>query len=245
MKKIIISAFVSVSFFSTANATSNILQDVTKLRQKYDECRAGQSVIGIEPRVYEKCENEREHVMGEVKGYQYKISALETKIQQYAIEMAQLKKQNSTLAQELHDAKSMITTAKHVSPTILKASAIKPIEKIQANEFKQVPVLIPQAHSVKAIEKIKVAELKSTPPAPIIKDTKKMINSAYRMAVEGIIYNAPNGDPVDKWEEHRSFTAGNPSEGWIHISGYFVNRVWTAPKEDEKLWVKESDVIRR
>ena len=69
--------------------------------------------------------------------------------------------------------------------------------------------------------------------------------SAYRMAVDAPIFNAPGGSIVDRWEARRSFTAGPPSAGWVRITGYFVNRVWQPAAENESLWVRESDVIRR
>ncbi|MFY9143071.1 hypothetical protein [Sulfuricurvum sp.] len=88
-----------------------------------------------------------------------------------------------------------------------------------------------------------VAVLKA--PAVSAPAVKKGTSSAYRMAANAPIYNAPGGHQVDTWEERRSFTAGNPSNGWVHITGYFVNRVWQSTAEGENLWVKESDVIRR
>ena len=83
---------------------------------------------------------------------------------------------------------------------------------------------------------------KAASPSPA---HKKSGSSAYRMASNASIYNAPGGAPVDTWETRRSFTAGEPSGGWVHITGYFVNRVWQPTREDEHLWVRESDVIRR
>ncbi len=74
---------------------------------------------------------------------------------------------------------------------------------------------------------------------------KKGGASAYRMASDAPIYNAPGGAIVDTWEARRSFTAGEPSGGWVRITGYFVNRVWQPAREDERLWVRESDVMRR
>jgi hypothetical protein len=91
----------------------------------------------------------------------------------------------------------------------------------------------------------KVSTPTETKPIAAETTTKKGKSSAYRMATNAPIYTAPGGSQADTWEERRSFTAGNPSNGWVHITGYFVNRVWTATKEDENLWVKESDVIRR
>jgi hypothetical protein len=72
---------------------------------------------------------------------------------------------------------------------------------------------------------------------------KKSGPSAYRMATNAPVYNAPGGSVVDTWEEKRSFTSGTTANGWVKITGYFVNRVWTSAERD--LWVKESDVIRR
>ncbi len=75
--------------------------------------------------------------------------------------------------------------------------------------------------------------------------SKKSKSSAYRMAANAPIYNAPGGSHIDTWEARRSFTAGNPSGGWVHITGYFVNRVWQPTAPEENLYVRESDVIRR
>lgn len=75
--------------------------------------------------------------------------------------------------------------------------------------------------------------------------TKKGGSSAYRISGNAPIYNAPGGSQIDTWEDRRSFTAGNPSGGWVHITGYFVNRVWQPTAPGENLYVRESDVIRR
>ncbi len=111
------------------------------------------------------------------------------------------------------------------------------------------------------MEKLKAKKGKLTPPkmskiaqTPDIKTSvvsaastpkKGGFSSAYRMASNAPIYNAPGGSQVDTWEARRSFTAGNPSNGWVHITGYFVNRVWTPTGAGENLYVRESDVIRR
>ena len=65
------------------------------------------------------------------------------------------------------------------------------------------------------------------------------------MASNAPIYNGPNGKIIDTWEARRSFTGSGASNGWIHITGYFVNRVFQGVSEGENLWVKENDAIRR
>lgn len=90
---------------------------------------------------------------------------------------------------------------------------------------------------------LKAPESKVPVAASSTSTGKKSAPSAYRMATNAPVYNAPGGSVVDTWEARRSFTSGTVSNGWIKITGYFVNRVWQ--RADEELWVKESDVIRR
>lgn len=98
-------------------------------------------------------------------------------------------------------------------------------------------------------QKLAQNQVDTPPKASPVKQTsnsaQKGKSSAYRMASNAPIYNAPGGAVVDTWEARRSFTAGNPSGGWVHITGYFVNRVWQPTAAGENLYVRESDVIRR
>lgn len=123
------------------------------------------------------------------------------------------------------------------------------MEKLKAKTAKLVPPKMTKvtAQSVAVSEKtskvLKAPESK-TPVAVLSSSTgKKSAPSAYRMATNAPVYNAPGGSVVDTWEARRSFTSGTVNNGWIKITGYFVNRVWQ--RADEDLWVKESDVIRR
>ncbi|OHD80791.1 MAG: hypothetical protein A3D90_00900 [Sulfuricurvum sp. RIFCSPHIGHO2_02_FULL_43_9] len=111
------------------------------------------------------------------------------------------------------------------------------MEKLKAKKGKLTP---PKMTKIAQTPEVKtpVVSAASTPK-------KGGFSSAYRMASNAPIYNAPGGSQVDTWEARRSFTAGNPSNGWVHITGYFVNRVWTSTGVGENLYVRESDVIRR
>lgn len=123
------------------------------------------------------------------------------------------------------------------------------MEKLKAKTAKLVPPKTTKmtAQSVVVPEKtskvLKAPELKAPVTASTVSPSKKSAPSAYRMATNAPVYNAPGGSVVDTWEARRSFTSGTVSNGWIKITGYFVNRVWQ--RADQELWVKESDVIRR
>lgn len=164
-----------------------------------------------------------------IKALEAKLKSAELKIAAYdkekksAASNASLERQIDTLALELERQKSINEKLKQVSkPAMKKGSAVATVEK-QAN---------PSA--IKVVNEPKKAVQKSKNSA-----------SAYRMASDATIYNAPGGAAVDKWEARRSFTAGDPINGWVKITGYFVNRVWQPAGDNENLWVKESDVIRR
>lgn len=93
-------------------------------------------------------------------------------------------------------------------------------------------------------EKVKaITPVAKTPVVAASEPVKKSSPSAYRMATNAPVYNAPGGSVVDTWEARRSFTSGTSLNGWVKITGYFVNRVWQ--RADEEMWVKESDVIKR
>lgn len=123
------------------------------------------------------------------------------------------------------------------------------MEKLKAKTAKLVPPKTTKmaVQSVAVPEKtskvLKAPESKVPVAASSTSTGKKSAPSAYRMATNAPVYNAPGGSVVDTWEARRSFTSGTVSNGWIKITGYFVNRVWQ--RADEELWVKESDVIRR
>ncbi|MCK9474034.1 hypothetical protein [Sulfurimonas sp.] len=67
--------------------------------------------------------------------------------------------------------------------------------------------------------------------------------SAFRLKTDSIIYDGINGNAIDKWERGTSFTSNTMSEGWVKISGYFVNRKWK--KAQKELWVRSAQTIKR
>ncbi|MDD5159448.1 MAG: IMCp domain-containing protein [Sulfuricurvum sp.] len=323
MKIILLSLCTAVCLNAVTNESQAILGDVAKLRQKYEECRAGQCVVqGIEPKVLAECiaknkalSQEIAQKSGVIKSLEQTLIARDQKLretltrynalneqantakvsrierQNLTASLVKAKEENERLLKELKKSapaqsavqekivykdrpvvqekviekvvykdrpviqEKVVEKVVYQDRAVVKEKVVykdRPVEKVV---YKDRPVI--QEKIVTKIIKTpalpeKVSKVVHTPEAkaPItasITPVAKKIgfSSAYRMASNAPIYNAPNGSQVDTWEERRSFTAGNPSSGWVHITGYFVNRVWTAAREDENLWVKESDVIRR
>jgi len=66
----------------------------------------------------------------------------------------------------------------------------------------------------------------------------------FRLKNDAKIYDSfENPKYLFTWEKGRSFTSNKKTDGWIKITGYFVNRVWQPASED--LWVHEEDVLQR
>jgi len=63
---------------------------------------------------------------------------------------------------------------------------------------------------------------------------------SYKLKYDSIIYNGINGKMITKWLENTSFTSGVKTKTWIKITGYFVNKKWTAAKKD--MWIKIKQV---
>ncbi len=105
------------------------------------------------------------------------------------------------------------------------------------------PLGKPSAQAPNTADKLSKTSTVSSMAVPPASSVKKSAPSAYRMATNAPVYSAPGGAVVDTWEARRSFTSGTAANGWVKITGYFVNRVWQ--RADQDLWVKESDVIKR
>lgn len=108
------------------------------------------------------------------------------------------------------------------------------------------PPIKPIINKHTAVKTIAAPAIKKVPDAvESPSNSSKKSSGVYRMTSNASIYNTPNGRAIDTWEARRSFTGNSAGNGWIHITGYFVNRVFQGTAAGEDLWVKESDAIRR
>ncbi|MDP3301742.1 MAG: IMCp domain-containing protein [Sulfuricurvum sp.] len=143
------------------------------------------------------------------------------------------------LALELERAKTLNLKLTHdlAKTTVKRKGAMEPL-----------PPLAPVAFTSKrSVAKAIVAPAVKKAPVAVetTSSSSKKSSGVYRMANNGSIFNAPNGRVIDTWEARRSFTGSSAGNGWVHITGYFVNRVFQGVGEGENLWVKESDAIQR
>lgn len=148
---------------------------------------------------------------------------VQRKMDKLALELERQKSLNAKLASDLSK-----TPVKRIT-----AAALPPLPPVNTK-----PQPLPKATIAPVAKTVQPAE-------ESVSTNVKKSAGVYRMASNASIYNGPNGKVVDTWEARRSFTGSGASNGWIHITGYFVNRVFQGVVDGENLWVKESDAIRR
>lgn len=247
MKTILLSfCTVSLMYGSGSTESHAILGEVAKLRQKYEECRLGQCQIkGVAPALYQKCDKERRAAIVKIAQQQEKIVLLEKQINA-------LKAQGVGLqAAKGGGAAPAITKTPHPSPKKLPLPPPKlcKVEQTATAGEKNNPSGTNESERER-LKRLLELERKNHPlekplPSPKHFAAADKTPAAYRMKNDGMIYDAPDGKPLFSWEAQRSFTSGMRAGEWIKITGYFVNRKWQATRENENLWVRENDVIRR
>lgn len=148
---------------------------------------------------------------------------VQRKMDKLALDLERQKSLNAKLTNDIVKAQ----------PKRMLTAALPPLAPSNPAQRSSVKTIVTQ--SVKTVAPTETISVTST----------KRSSGVYRMASDASVYNSPNGKAIATWEARRSFTGSSASNGWIHITGYFVNRVFQAVEEGESLWVKESDAIRR
>ncbi len=143
-------------------------------------------------------------------------------------QMAALHAQQQQLMQELEKTRrdNKVLSGKN---TALEKSAPQAVAPLQCEKTETMPKLV-----------MKPGYEPLSKPRDVVWDHAR----TYRMNKEAPIYDAPNGHAIETWEARRSFTSLQEREGWIRITGYFVDRVWKSAR-DRYLWVKAEDATQR
>ncbi len=174
---------------------------------------------------------------------QDEIKSLEEKLAAAKSQQDDLSKKNASLRSKLQKEgqpradKAVLSSECECEVKSVVKSACEddnPFPKLMMKEEKEI---VP--HEVEAEMTI---EVNKTP----VSGLKRLVTekgSAYRVNKEAGIYNRPDGEVIEKWEERTSFTS-NVSQGeWIKVTGHFIDRKWQ--KATKEMWIKAEDTIKR
>ncbi len=120
---------------------------------------------------------------------------------------------------------------------IIKNKEIE-IEKLKVSKNKN--QIICKNNVKKQINEFPELKMRNSKKVDTVKDTTP---TTYRVSQDSIIYSAIDGKEIDKWEKLTSFTSKLKINGWIKISGYFVNKKWR--KADKEMWIEVSHTLKR
>jgi hypothetical protein len=112
------------------------------------------------------------------------------------------------------------------------------IEKLKISKNKN--QIICKNNMKKQINEFPELKMRNSKKVDTVKDTTP---TTYRVSQDSIIYSAIDGKEIDKWEKLTSFTSKLKINGWIKISGYFVNKKWR--KADKEMWIEASHTLKR
>lgn len=63
----------------------------------------------------------------------------------------------------------------------------------------------------------------------------------FRLKDDSYIYDDANGKKIEIWSKNTSFTSYMKKDGWVKITGYFIDKRWVSAK-DREMWVKKSSI---
>ncbi len=170
-----------------------------------------------------------------VKEQQMKI-ALQERLQMALNEMNKLIQENKALSEKLQDEGLASVAECEPERVIHECQDDNPFPQLMMKEKKEV---LPQKEDAEITITVNKTPQVALKPERIITTT----GNAYRMNKEAQVYDAPDGKPIELWEEKTSFTSNVFEGDWIKITGHFVDRIWQKSTKD--MWVKSEDTLKR
>ncbi|EDZ62541.1 hypothetical protein SMGD1_2804 [Sulfurimonas gotlandica GD1] len=209
----------------------SIVQDITKLRAQYEECKNNLNAKETLKAEVAKPENnvlERSEYQKELKTQRQKniilIAEVDYLTESSANNEKMIKKYEKLLKtkeNEILALKKKLNSNKKTAPKKTKPAEIC-VKDIDDNPF---PKLMPKEN------------------APIIEEIEITKANTFRLNDDSQIYDSPNGKKIDSWTMNTSFTSNRKTKNWVKITGYFTDKKWK--KAQQEMWVKHSQVSKK
>lgn len=262
MKFFVVTLFIFSSLFANEmQRIENIVNDISKLRVDYEECKSQlalkkNSVPSFKANGCD-CDDIRKEYTFIIKDEKQKNSILHKELDEVKLSSANDEK----LIQKIDELEKRIQSQNNVLKTkdrIIDDLGIQTIElknKIAKLKEKYKNSLKNTQTKVVEVDKNVVCEKpKDTNSFPklmmkeeaqeivvtVEEKAKEVIAGSYQLRMDADIYDAINGNKVDFWTIDTSFTSNVQSENWIKITGYFVGRKWKP--SSKSLWLKKQAV---
>ncbi|MEA1916332.1 MAG: hypothetical protein U9N42_02260 [Campylobacterota bacterium] len=236
MKKILLSLFIVASLSASQNDIEQLISDITDLRYNYEICKGKLDKIKLS-QTYDESENSEVYAKNiQLKNELVRLKKELKSRKSSANLITELKQKNSSLLNEVEDLQKVSQTLRDELKRVQSSKRVV-IPKLNT-AVKKTPM--PQIMKVKKVE-IEVEEIVEKPKRNI----KMFKASSFRLLNDAPIYDAPNGEILENWSAKTSFTSNQNSDGFIKITGYFVDGKWVPTGKDRSMWIEGSKVIKR
>lgn len=252
-KKLFLSLFCFLSLSADEIARiESIVSDIAELRVAYETCQEELHTIQKSKSSTENTTFDKEQFIAQYEealkkqkeDSENQIEILKKTIKSKENEIIYLKKDKDSLMskkeEEIISLKNQINRTKKPKEISHKSTPVVPVSVscIEENPFPTLQMKYPLVTD-------EAQEVITKTPLPQKKEYKIETTEpkAYKLGIQSDIYDAIDGEVYDSWEEGTSFTSNVKSDGWIKITGYFVEKKWKKAKEE--LWILEENVVSK
>jgi hypothetical protein len=211
----------------------SIVEDITKLRADYEECRntlKSKEILKADIIKLDKNDSKTLKYQNKLKTQRQKNIKLKAEIQYLKEKLVKnentIKKYNKLLKLKDNEILTLKKKIRKPSKRSRKKKTLAPvcIKQIDTNPF---PKLM-QKENIKEKQKERIQRTKA---------------STYRLNYDSSIYDSVNGSKIGLWTKETSFTSNIKTKNWVKITGFFINKKWKKAKKD--MWIKNSQVTKR
>ncbi len=254
----ILLAFATLLFGNEVERIESIVHDVTKLRQNYEACKAelalfdtlkvsknNEKIVTLQREI----ESQRDLYEREIERMKNELSASEKKLALMTRSLNDTRAKSYEQKQRIDTQKEKLSRIGRQKSSELKKVyiTVDPKPCMEPNPFPELLMKTEyQTMNVNGTLKGDTGKVVSRLETDEVRSSKSIFFKPrpFRMKRTAKVYSTPNGKVIATWEARRSFTSGEKQDGWIRITGYFIDKKWH-PNRDTEMWVEEKNTIIR
>ena len=221
-----------------------IVNDITKLRSDYNECKTQLKSNKTTIKEVKKIDCSK---------YKKELKKYKNTTKKYRKLLKKEKQKNSALKKKMS---SMSDLSMELDKSLdgVKAQDIKYLHReinkyrillrIRDDKIKDLKNKLGSCSQSSAVDSSKKSPKLATKNELQNKNGVKEFKSRpFRLKANSKIFNVPDGKIITEWEKDASFTSNKKLNNWVKITGYFVNKKWKRSKKE--MWVQEEKTFKR
>jgi len=247
---LLIMVMTTISSSDEIHRIKEIVKDIKELRVNYAKC-VKELEDNKNPSLF--LDALKHNNEDEVKTYKLKIKDEKQKNDILLSEIDDLDKKNVDLDEQLNKLEKIVFKQKKELKTKDNVIISMKKNKVKNTEIKENKSNNLKNESINALALKAACKEENVFPKLAMKEKfkKKQVDEstrvfeakAFRLRTDATIYDAINGMKLYEWEKRTSFTSNERSDGWVKITGHFVDKLWQ--RSQKSMWIKSEKVVQR